>query len=259
MWVTLNVLVCRANCTSIRCDMIRVIFGTRSCEKRHYMLEPAQQSGSQWETIVHMSFLVERDLSDIIMRNSEASILGMGLSPDTSNRGCACAGHAGNVFPATAGKRSRHASRHVRDARAVMYAGIANWRFSLKSVAGQNVPGIPGGYASRNATYLARGPWVVSCIPQLGAITNPCPRYLPQVQSPYMHRKPTLGYKSGITSRAELAWKHNGSEQNGRHFTVDIHEIIFLNETWFYFARNSLNFVSKCLVNDMSALVQIMV
>ena len=26
----------------------------------------------------------------------------------------------------TAGKRSRHASRHVRDARAVMHAGIAN-------------------------------------------------------------------------------------------------------------------------------------
>ena len=35
-------------------------------------------------------------------------------------------GNAGNVFPATAGKRSRHASRHVRDARAVMHARIAN-------------------------------------------------------------------------------------------------------------------------------------
>ena len=39
---------------------------------------------------------------------------------------CACAGNAGNVFPATAGKRSRHASRHVRHARAVMHVGIAN-------------------------------------------------------------------------------------------------------------------------------------
>ena len=29
-------------------------------------------------------------------------------------------------FPDTAGKRSRHASRRVRDARAVMHAGIAN-------------------------------------------------------------------------------------------------------------------------------------
>ena len=40
--------------------------------------------------------------------------------------GCACVGNAGNAFPATAGKRSRHASRHVRHARAVMHAGIAN-------------------------------------------------------------------------------------------------------------------------------------
>ena len=40
--------------------------------------------------------------------------------------GCACAGNAGNVFPAPADKRSPHASRHVRDARAVMHAGIAH-------------------------------------------------------------------------------------------------------------------------------------
>ena len=50
----------------------------------------------------------------------------IGLLPDTSNRGCVCAGNAGNILPATAGKRSRHASRHVRDVRAVMHAGIAN-------------------------------------------------------------------------------------------------------------------------------------
>ena len=35
----------------------------------------------------------------------------------------AYAGNAGNVFPATEGKRSRYASRHVRHARAVI-AGI---------------------------------------------------------------------------------------------------------------------------------------
>ena len=50
----------------------------------------------------------------------------MGILPDTQNCGCACAGNAGNVSPVIAGKRSRHASRHVRDARAVMHAGIAN-------------------------------------------------------------------------------------------------------------------------------------
>ena len=52
-------------------------------------------------------------------------VMAMGLLPDTQNCGCACAGNAGNVFPVTAGKRSRHASRHVRHARAVMHAGIA--------------------------------------------------------------------------------------------------------------------------------------
>ena len=44
---------------------------------------------------------------------------------------CACTGNVGNVFPAptskkTTNQRSLHASRHVRDARAVMHVGIAN-------------------------------------------------------------------------------------------------------------------------------------
>ena len=47
--------------------------------------------------------------------------------------GCAWAGNAGNVFPTkyvkwTASERSRHASWHVRYARAVMHVGIANPR-----------------------------------------------------------------------------------------------------------------------------------
>ena len=51
--------------------------------------------------------------------------------------GCACPWNAGNVFPSIARKQSRHASRHVRDARAVMHVGIVNLRFPLKSVAGK--------------------------------------------------------------------------------------------------------------------------
>ena len=57
--------------------------------------------------------------------------------------GCACAGNAGNVFPTTVGWWSRHASWHVRDARAVMHAGIANWRFHLKSVVGKTFLAFP--------------------------------------------------------------------------------------------------------------------
>ena len=77
-----------------------------------------------------------------------------------SNCGFACAGNAGNVFPATAGKQYRHASRHVHDARAVMHAGIANSLFLLNSAAEENVPGIPGACATHNFTYLVRDPWV---------------------------------------------------------------------------------------------------
>ena len=54
--------------------------------------------------------------------------------------GCACAGNVENVFPATAGQQSRHASRHVRDARALMHVEIVNWRFPLKLVAGKTFP-----------------------------------------------------------------------------------------------------------------------
>ena len=53
----------------------------------------------------------------------------------------------------TASYRSRQTSRHVRNACAVMHVGIANpWRRG-------NVPGIPGACATRNFTYLTRGPW----------------------------------------------------------------------------------------------------
>ena len=62
----------------------------------------------------------------VIIIKPEMHVYTMGLLPDTQNCGCACAGNAGNVFPVTAGKRSRHATRHVRHARAVMHAGIAN-------------------------------------------------------------------------------------------------------------------------------------
>ena len=42
-------------------------------------------------------------------------------------------------FPATAGKQSKHASWHVRDALVVMHAEIDDLRFPLKSAAEENV------------------------------------------------------------------------------------------------------------------------
>ena len=54
-------------------------------------------------------------------------------------------GMPGKFSYATTGKRSRHASRHVRDrdARVVMHAGIANLRLPVKTVAGKMFPAFP--------------------------------------------------------------------------------------------------------------------
>ena len=61
-----------------------------------------------------------------ILRKTEIQHNYMGLLPDTQNCGCACARNPRKAFSVAAGKRSRHASRHVRHARAVMHARIAN-------------------------------------------------------------------------------------------------------------------------------------
>ena len=63
--------------------------------------------------------------------------------------------HAPGTFsPATEFKGSTHASWHVRHARAVMHVGIAYplWRGKRSRT------DIPGACATRNFTYLARGP-----------------------------------------------------------------------------------------------------
>ena len=73
--------------------------------------------------------------------------------------GCACAGNAGNVFP-----RRRFQRKPL-----VSYPGMHHgtcvthvpWCMSgsLTCGDGENVPSIPGACATRNYTYLARGPW----------------------------------------------------------------------------------------------------
>ena len=77
-------------------------------------------------TFCSNSFCLQGSMTTLNYDRGHQLHLPMGLLPDTQNRECACAGNAGNVFPVTAGKQSRHASRHVRHARAVMHAGIAN-------------------------------------------------------------------------------------------------------------------------------------
>ena len=82
--------------------------------------------------------------------------------------GCVCARNAGSIFPVTVGKRSRHASQHVRDACAMMHAGIANKWFPLKLVVGKTFPAFLE-HTKPSFTYLVRGPW-----PNLTSILYDC-------------------------------------------------------------------------------------
>ena len=66
--------------------------------------------------------LTEQDVE----QSSQAEMIWTKWASYQIHKIAACAKNAGNVFPATAGWRYRHASRHVRDACAVMHAGIAS-------------------------------------------------------------------------------------------------------------------------------------
>ena len=61
-----------------------------------------------------------------IVKVNYFSPLLMGLLPDAQNCVLRMRRECRELFPATGGKRPRHASRHVPDARAVMHAGIVN-------------------------------------------------------------------------------------------------------------------------------------
>ena len=75
--------------------------------------------------------------------------------------GCACAGNAGNVFPDTEFRRKPLVSdpgmHHGTCVAHVPWCMLG----SLTGGGGENVPGIPGACATRNFTYLARGPYLI--------------------------------------------------------------------------------------------------
>ena len=73
--------------------------------------------------------------------------------------GCACTGNAGNVFPATDFKGNpRISDPGMHNGTCVTHV---SWYMSgsLTRGDGKNAPGISGACATRNFTYLARGPW----------------------------------------------------------------------------------------------------
>ena len=89
-------------------------------------------------------------------------VFSMGLLPDTQNCGLRMCRECRERFPPppnlkeTDSERSRHASRHVRHARAVMHVGIAYPRWRGKRSRHSRRMRIC------NFAYLVRGPWVRS-------------------------------------------------------------------------------------------------
>ena len=90
---------------------------TEECDRQHLLMDPTPyKSGNKmppsnihpWLSYIPL-ICVMWTLPGMALYND--AIFLMGLVPD----------NAGNVFPATGGKRSQHASPHVRDARAVSF------------------------------------------------------------------------------------------------------------------------------------------
>ena len=73
--------------------------------------------------------------------------------------GCACDGNAGNVFPAIQLQRKPLVSDpDMHHGTCVTHVPCCISGSPTRGD-GENVPGIPGACATRNFTYLARGPW----------------------------------------------------------------------------------------------------
>ena len=105
---------------------------------------------------------------------------------------CACAGNAGNVFP-------RHRlQRKPLVSDPGMHHGTCvthvPWCMSgsLTRGGGENVPGIPGACATRNFTYLVRGPWVT-----------------PDLTSSFLERTPSQSTSYERPVRKASAWTLN--------------------------------------------------
>ena len=126
---------------------------TALCRAQTDLARQARDEGLDWRRPKHSHMrLLGFYIWTITDRNKDIAVLsGFHVTPTLpwfsyqirKIAGCVCTGNAEIVFPANGSKRSRHASRHMRNARATMHVGIANKRFPLKSVAGKTFPAFP--------------------------------------------------------------------------------------------------------------------
>ena len=100
------------------CIAVAMALTYRSCMILHQVLQWVWQQQSQQIDKWTSFFFKFQLLSKATGENSKGSTHCTWASCQIRKiAGGACAENVGNVSPATAGKRSRHASRHVRDAR----------------------------------------------------------------------------------------------------------------------------------------------
>ena len=67
-----------------------------------------------------------------------------------------------------------------------------------------------------------------------------------------------IHYSCGDTCRIWVGFNTLWPRQNGRHFPDDIFNCIFLDGNAWISTKISLNFIPRCPINNISALVQIM-
>ena len=107
--------------------------------------------------------------------------------------GCACAGNAGNVFP----RRQLQRKPLVSDPGMHYDTRVTHvpWCMSgsLTRGGGENAPGIPGACATRNITYLARGP----CL-RIAQVWSPVIEFLTTIK-PLIYVAPYYAIKLLIT------------------------------------------------------------
>ena len=101
----------------------------------------------------------------------------------------------------------------------------------MKSAAGRNVPGIPGACATRNFTYLVRGPWFFSIIPNFIHVDILWYVFAASNVFQGVHL-----FVFGFSRRARTLMRGNGRKQNVRGPITQVASVSGNLETdWFAF------------------------
>ena len=164
----------------------------------------------------------------------------MGLLPDTQNNGLCMRRECRERFPCKRLQRKQQVSdpgMH-HDTR-VTHVPWYMWG-SLNHGGGENVPSIPGACATRNFTYLARGPWK-------------CRRLCLCPDPPYSIKIVLFRYSCIQCILMRLS--QNPWIITGRLFADDIFRCIFVNEKFCILIKVSLKFVPKGPIDNNPAFV----